>query len=410
MSNSLLVGIDVSLNDNKVRILHPDGTSLSKFTVNNSVPGAKTLSQKVSALAESNGFEYITIGLESTSVYGDPLVYFLKQDTSVNRFITKIHVLNPTQVNKFKQMYPDLPKTDDIDAWVIAEHLRFGRINKEVYMDDKYKALQKLTRARFHTVQNLAREKNWFLNNLFLKFSTLAQEKIFSDRFGATSSSIIEEFFSVDDISYMPIEELAAFINEKSKGHFENPEEVAAIIQKAARSSYRLPKTVTDSVNQVLAVSLQAIKAYKEQLKIFDKAIEEQVKLIPNTLTSIKGMGPVYSAGIIAEIGDIHRFKDQAALAKFAGIAWSKHQSGNFTAANTRLIRFGNRYLRYYIMEATNKVRLHDHELKRFYDLKYSQTPKTPHKRALALTARKFVRLIYALLHSNRLYTPPKGN
>jgi hypothetical protein len=61
-------------------------------------------------------------------------------------------------------------------------------------------------------------------------------------------------------------------------------------------------------------------------------------------------------------------------------------------------------------MEATNKVRMHDRELKRFYDLKYSQTQKTPHKRALALTARRFVRLVYALLHSNRLYTPPKGD
>jgi len=115
---------------------------------------------------------------------------------------------------------------------------------------------------------------------------------------------------------------------------------------------------------------LPQFKRHKEQLKIFDKVIEEQFKLIPNTLTSIKGIGPVYSAGIVAEIGDIHRFKDHAALAKFAGIAWTKHQSGNFTAAHTHLIRSGNRYLRYYIMEATNKV---------------------------------------ALLHSNRLYTPPKG-
>ncbi len=410
MSNSLLVGIDVSLKDNKVRILHPDGTSLSKFTVLNSVTGAKAFTQRVAAVAEKHNFDSIVIGLESTSVYGDPLVYFLKQDAAINRFNTKIHVLNPTQVNKFKQMYPDLPKTDDIDAWIIAEHLRFGRINKEVYMDDKYKALQKLTRARYHTVQSLTKEKNWFLNNLFLKFSSLAQEKIFSDRFGATSSSIIEDFFSVDEISYMPIEELVEFINKKGKGHFENPVEVAAAVQKAARSSYRLPKTVTDSVNQVLSVSFLAIKAYKEQLKIFDKAIEEQIKLIPNTLTSIKGIGPVYSAGIIAEIGDIHRFNDQAALAKFAGIAWTKHQSGNFTAAYTKLIKSGNRYLRYYLMEATNKVRLHDHELKRFYDKKYSQTPKTAHKRALVLTARKFVRLVYALLHSNRLYVPPKGN
>ena len=409
MSNSLLVGIDVSLNDNKVRVLHPDGTSLLKFSVPNNNPGATTLSKRVAGVMEKNSFDSLVIGLESTSVYGDPLVYFLKQDALVSRFNTRIHVLNPTQVNKFKMFYPDLPKTDDIDAWVIAEHLRFGRINKEVYMDDKIKALQKLTRARFHTAQNLAREKNWFLNNLFLKFSSLAQEKIFSNRFGATSSSIIEEFFSVDEIAYMPVEELAEFINKKGKGRFANPDEIAAAVQKAARSSYRLPKTVTDSVNQVLAVSLVAMKAYKEQLKTFDVAIEQQFKLIPNTLTSVKGIGPVYAAGIVAEIGDVHRFKDHAALAKFAGIAWTKYQSGNFTAANTHLIKFGNRYLRYYIMEATNKVRMHDYELKRFYDLKYSQTPKTPHKRALALTARKFVRLVYALLHSNRLYIPPKG-
>ena len=92
------------------------------------------------------------------------------------------------------------------------------------------------------------------------------------------------------------------FINKKGKGRFAaNPDEVDKAVQKSARSSYRLPKTVTDSVNQVLAVSLAAIKAYKEQLKIFDKAIEEQAKLIPNTLTSVKGIGPVYSAGIIAE-------------------------------------------------------------------------------------------------------------
>ena len=74
----------------------------------------------------------------------------------------------------------------------------------------------------------------------------------------------------------MPIEDLVEFINKTGKGHFENPDEVAAAVQKAARSSYRLPKTVTDSVNQVLAVSFAAMKAYKEQLKIFDKAIEKR--------------------------------------------------------------------------------------------------------------------------------------
>ncbi len=43
---------------------------------------------------------------------------------------------------------------------MIADHLRFGRIAKEVYMDDyRYQALRTLTRARFDVIQNLT-EKN----------------------------------------------------------------------------------------------------------------------------------------------------------------------------------------------------------------------------------------------------------
>jgi len=408
MSTSLLVGIDVSSRDNKVRFLDSFGTSLAKFSIPNNQPGAELLSERITKTMTSHGLDSLVIGLEATSVYGEPLVYFLKQDANISRFKPKIHVLNPKQVHNFKKAYPELPKTDDVDSWVISDYLRFNRISQEVYMDDKTIALQKLTRARFHTAHDLTREKNRFLNYLFLKFSSLAQEKLFSDKFGATSQGLITEFFSVDDIAYMPVEELAEFINKKSKGHFESPEEVAKIIQKAARSSYRLPKTINDSVNQVLAISYVAIKALKDQLKSFDKAIAEQFKLLPNTLTSIPGIGPVYAAGIIAEIGDINRFKNQGSLAKYAGICWKKHQSGNFTAENTPLFISGNRYLRYYLMEAANKVRVHDPEFKRFFELKYNETPKTPHKRALALTARKLVRLVDALLRSNRLYIPPK--
>ncbi|NSW92572.1 MAG: IS110 family transposase [Firmicutes bacterium] len=407
MPNSLLVGIDVSSCDNKVRVLDSLGNSLSKFTVSNNYPGARILADKITGIMTLNQFDSLVIGLESTSVYGEPLVHFLKQDADIGSFKPHIHVLNPKQVHAFKKAYPDLPKTDDVDAWIIAENLRFGRINQEVYMDDKIIALRKLTRARFYTARNLTREKNHFLNHLFLKFSSLTQEKVFSDKFGATSLAVVEEFLSVDEIAYMSIEELSAFVYEKSKGKFSMPDDIAKLIQKAARSSYRLPKTVNDSVNQVLAISLIAIRALKDQLRLFDKAIEEQMKVIPNTLTSVKGIGPVYAAGIIAEIGDIGRFKNHAALAKFAGICWSKYQSGKYTADNTRLISSGNRYLRYYLMEAANKVRVHDPEFKRFYDLKYRETPKTPHKRALALTARKLVRLVYALLRSNRLYIPP---
>ncbi|MFR8616748.1 MAG: transposase [Anaerostipes hadrus] len=35
------------------------------------------------------------------------------------------------------------------------------------------------------------------------------------------------------------------------------------------------------------------------------------MELLPNVLISIPGIGPVYSAGIMAEIGDINRFDNR---------------------------------------------------------------------------------------------------
>ena len=106
---------------------------------------------------------------------------------------------------------------------------------------------------------------------------------------------------------------------------------------------------------------------------------------------------------------DIHRFDSQASVAKFAGLVWTQHQSGEFEAEHSRMIKSGNRYLRYYLLEAANSVRRCDSEFRRYYDLKYHEVNKYQHKRALALTARKLVRLVFRLLKDNRLYIPPEG-
>ena len=408
--NPLYVGIDVSSRNNVVFLMKPDGSKIKNFSVPNSRDGSQKLVKEILSALTSFALTDVIIGLEATSVYGDNLVCFLREDGSLSPYNRKIHVLNPKQVNKFKESYNDLPKNDFVDSFVIADCLRFGRINKEVYLDDyRFKALQNLTRARFVAVQNLTREKQRFMNVLFKKYSSLAQEKVFADTFSTTALAVYEEFDSADTLAYMDLHELTAFLQEKGKNHFSNPEEVAKAIQKAARSSYRLPKTVNDSVNQVLSISITSIKAMEAQIKEFDKAIAAQMELIPNTLSSIKGIGPVYSAGIIAEIGDINRFPSQAQLAKYAGLAWRQHQSGDFEAQNTRLIRTGNRFLKYYLGEAAMSLVRCDAEYRRFYHLKYKEVNKYQHKRALALTARKLVRLVYRLLKDNRLYIAPKA-
>lgn len=405
--DKLYVGIDVSSKENVIYIMKPDGSKHCGFSTPNSKTGAEKLVERVISALKAENLSSVVFGLEATSVYGENLVYFLKEDSRLAALDFKVHVLNPKQVCKFKEAYNDLPKNDKVDSFVIADCLRFGRINKEIYMTDyRYDALKNLTRARFFTVQNLTREKQHFINILFKKYSSLAQEKVFSNTFGATALAVYEEFDSADALAYMDLHDLTEFIKVKGKNRFPDPEAIANAIQKAARSSYRLPKTVNDSVNQVLAVALCSIRSLEQQIKQLDKAIAEQLALIPNTLTSINGIGLVYSAGIIAEIGDINRFDSQSQLAKYAGLAWSQHQSGDYEAQNTHIIRSGNRFLKYYLCEAAMSLVRCDTNYRHFYDLKFKEVNKFQHKRALALTARKFVRLVFRLLKDNRLYTP----
>ena len=132
------------------------------------------------------------------------------------------------------------------------------------------------------------------------------------------------------------------------------------------------------------------------------------MELLPNVLISIPDIGPVFSAGIMAEIGDINRFGNHAQLAKHAGLAWRQHQSGGFEAQTTRLINSGNRFLKYYLREAAFSLVRCDKEHNDFYHLKYKEVNRCQHKRALALTARKFVRLVFVLLKDNHLYRPAK--
>jgi len=409
MLDTIFIGIDVSSQNNAVHVMNHNGDKLWQDAFSNSRKGSEDLVKKVLLTPESK-HAFLRFGLEATGCYGEGLFMFLRETERIPNTRKAIHRLNPKQVKRFHDSYSDLPKDDFTDAFIIADSLRFGRLGmKEAVVEDRFLALQRLTRWRFQNAKELTREKNRYLQNLFLKFSSMAQldgtqDSLFSNLFGATAMDFVDDFESVDQIAYTPLEELVEYLKIHGKNHFVDPEALAKDIKKAARTSYRLPKALQDSVNEVLAMQCNTIRFYEKQLKEVDKVIERQMDAIPNTLQSIPGIGPVYAAGLIAEIGDVKRFENEAALAKYAGLTWKKHQSGKFEADSTHLIQGGNRFLRYYFCQAANKVRQHDPDYQAFYNKKLRETKSTPHKRALVLTARKLVRLVYVLLRDQKLY------
>jgi len=405
----MLIGIDVSLKSHHVQFMDGTGTSLASFAVPNDQAGADSLIHKMLDTASKAGAQELRIGMEATSNLGWHLAHYLKTELQgyEPNVRSQIYVLNARKVSRFKKGYEALPKNDRVDAWVIADHLRFGRLPHEMKDIIQYEALQRLTRTRFYLINNIKRDKTYFLNQVFLKFSGMRQDNPFSNTFGSTSLAVIQEL-EPEQIVSMSLEELIAFLQDKGKNRFDNPEEISTYLKKIARSSYRLDKTMADPVNISMATTLSVIKHLESEVKKLDKEIAKIMKGIPQTLTSVKGIGPVFAAGILAEIGGIDRFADHHALAKYAGLVWSQHQSGEFEADETSRLRTGNKYLRYYLVQAADSMRKHDAEYAAFYKKKFDEVPKHKHKRALVLSARKLVRLVFMLLKTNTLYTPPE--
>jgi len=392
------------------RILEDATEPIKRLTFAHNPSGVDRLVERINAVLGSNDISQVQIGMEATGNLWAQIAETLRNHPGLAGIKTNVHNLNARQVANFKKIYSDIPKTDPLDALMVAEFLRFRRLPEPTPVDQRYLAIRKLTRHRFHLIQSLASEKNRFLENLFLKFSAFRQEKPLSDPFGTASSALLTEFLTVEQIAQMSIEELVAFLVDRGRNHFPDPEQVAKAVKQAAQDSYHLNKRLTDPVNTVLSMTLENIRFFQRQIASINKAITKEVAAFKNDATillSVPGLGPVFTAGIIAEVQDIRRFDSDSALAKFASIVWKRNQSGEFDSDDTPMSRAGNKYLRYYFIEAANSLRMHNEEFRHFYSTKFREATTHHHKRACVLCARKLVRLVFNLLHKGVLYKTP---
>jgi transposase len=411
MPKPLFVGVDVHRKTNTFCLMDGSGDQvMPSFTLDNNRPGTHAFVQQVAALMEAGGFSELQVAAEATGWYWFHFFRSLHEDALLSAWPVELFALNPRLTAKFKEAYVDMDKDDPLDAFTVADRLRFGRdIRHPFEYDEAHLALRFLTRYRYHVVHNLAREKAYCTAILYLKASEYSRKdkKAFSDLFGAASRAVLQEFASIEEVAALPFDQLVEFIDRAGKRRFPDPTGNARRLQQIAQDSYRLPEALQAPVNQILSLSLKQIQALENQAQRIDTAIAERMQAFPNTLETIPGLGPVLAAGILAEIGNPRRFNyDESKVAKFAGFKWRKTQSAEFTAEETRLTRTGNPYLRYYFCEAAFSVQGCDREYGQYFQRKRKEVRKHAYKRATVLTARKLVRLVMRLLATNQPYRP----
>ena len=386
-----IIGIDIGKNHHEASIVSPEGKQIGhslRFATTHK--GADFL---MSFIFNNIGNSSCIFGMEATGHYWYPIYSFLKA-----RGYT-IYVINPIQSDSLRKMYIRQTKNDSIDSFLIAEVIRFGQFTTTSMADENILAMRQLCRYRDSVISSRTEIK--------LRISTIMEqifpeyEKQFSSLWLSTSMGILEKYLTPENIENAPIDELFEIIKDKS--HNKLTMKKAISIREAAADTFGI-KIAQDAFSFQLKQLIDRMNFLDKQIEALDCQILEYYEKFDCYLHTIPGIGMIAAATILAEIGDINRFKSSSALVAFAGIDPTVRQSGEFSNTHNHMSKRGSPYLRHAIFLAATTCSFHNSPLNAYYKKKREQGKH--HLTATGAVARKLTTVIYAVLRDGKPYEP----
>ena len=386
-----IVGIDIGKNHHEASIVSPEGKQIGRsLRFATTHKGADSL---MSFIFKNIGNSPCVFGMEATGHYWYPIYSFLKAKGYT------IYVINPIQSDSLRKMYIRQTKNDSIDSFLIAEVIRFGQFGTTSMADENILAMRQLCRYRDSVISSRTEIKlriGTIMEQIFPEY-----EKQFSSLWVSTSMGILEKYLTPENIENAPIDELFEIIKDKS--HNKLTMKKAISIREAAADTFGI-KIAQDAFSFQLKQLIDRMNFLDKQIEALDCQILEYYEKFDCYLHTIPGIGMIAAATILAEIGDINRFKSSSALVAFAGIDPTVRQSGEFSSTHNHMSKRGSPYLRHAIFLAATTCSFHNSPLNAYYKKKRDQGKH--HLTATGAVARKLTTVIYAVLRDSKPYEP----
>jgi len=217
---------------------------------------------------------------------------------------------------RLRAMVQRRTKTDKLDAQLLANLLRIDQIPLAYIPPEPYQQLRELTRCRARLGRDLALAKI----KLRAVLARANRQSPFKTPFGPRGLA----WFGNQDFG--PIENL-----------------------------------VRDEL-------LARLEHFGKQIAIIDGHVDRMVQTFPQAkaLTAIYGIGTYSALLIVAELGEIDRFRNAKQVGAYAGLTSSVHQSGGHCYQGS-ITRQGSPWLRWILVQAAMKTVRKDEGLKNFY-------------------------------------------
>ena len=388
-----IIGIDIGKNHHEASIVSPEGKQIGRsLRFATTHKGADSL---MSFIFKNIGNSPCVFGMEATGHYWYPIYSFLKAKGYT------IYVINPIQSDSLRKMYIRQTKNDSIDSFLIAEVIRFGQFGTTSMADENILAMRQLCRYRDSVISSRTEIKlriGTIMEQIFPEY-----EKQFSSLWVSTSMGILEKYLTPENIENAPIDELFEIIKDKSHNRLTKAKAIS--IKEAAADTFGI-KIAQDAFSFQLKQLIDRMNFLDKQIEALDCQILEYYEKFDCYLHTIPGIGIIGAATILAEIGDISRFKNSSSLIAFAGIDPTVRQSGEFNSTHNHMSKRGSPYLRHAIFLAATTCSFHNSPLNAYYKKKRDQGKH--HLTATGAVARKLTTVIYAVLRDSKPYEPKK--
>jgi transposase len=351
----ILVAIDFAKARHEVLIAAPGKKRRRRLTVLNQLVDSNRLIATLAGYGRP-----VRVAFEATGNYHRALAYYL----GVAGFDVKL-VSSVALARTREALNNSWDKNDPKDAQVILHMMQVG--NEQFYHDPMLcgtNDLQELSKT--HDIVSRSKTELW--HRVLTHYLSLYWPE--ADRFHRSSRSdwffaFLERYPSLYFISSAGQD---AFIADAWEvvGRKVSKERLLADIYRTALSSVGLPITPDSDAARMFRLVLGEGRRLIAQLNEIEDRAAELLKTNDDyqLLTSIPGIGPINALTILAEAGDLRRFRHHRQFLKFCGMDLATIQSGTFRG-QTKLSKYGNARLRrtlwmagqVAIMQRTNSFR-----------------------------------------------------
>lgn len=337
--------------------------------------------------------------LEVTGIYSINVYNFIKENCLNNE---EIHQLNTDFVSKWRESH-NIPKSDPLDAQTICSII--GTDDNVKYVSDNvfenkkgYQDLKALIHRHFQIKKLHSQEINRLIAQCDCYFPEL--QYVFEPN-SAAFLAILSSYPTTHNIINASKDEVFYVAYQATK-HRCSMDKIDKLFEYCNDT---LVPHVSDHIKLIIIDIVENIKSIRTQIK----ALEKEIKLLASTfsqynlLLSLTGCGPITAATIIAETGNIDRFKNADHFVSYSGSSPRIKRSGTSVEIMGKISKKGSKYLRHALYMTAEFGRRHNPILKHLFE-RVKNGNKKRHKLAVIAVANRIARYCYSIMKNHSTF------